>query len=269
MGGRPTQFIQFSVSPERLFWQLLDVDGMLPGTLGFAIVGVVAGGPGARFLGALFAVALVQVAALMAYQGHRMVLFLLPIYALLVAAGIVSIVDAARARLLATRTWMLRVAAPFALHAVLLALATREPENLARAYPTRFLFPDHSREGSSETRTNLRWLAGALGPDDVVVTSSPWITDYYLGRTDGFLRQRRVKRTFVPFEEDADEYFGAPLYDEWSDIERAIEALRPDQTLWLVADHKAEILVSKELRTQIHRTFDLVRESDNLRIYNR
>ena len=267
MGGNPRDFIQFSLSPERLFWHLLDVDGMLPGTLAFAILGVVAGGPGARFLAVVFAVALAQVAALMAYQGHRMVLFLLPLYALLVAAGLRAVVDAARAGVLVTRPWRLRIGGAVVFHAILIAVATFAPRHLGRAYPTAYLFPDHSDEGSSETRRNLRWLATALRPDDVVLTSNPWITDYYLDRTDGFLRQRREKRKFFPFEEDADEYFGAPIYDEWSDIEAAANALRSDQVLWLVADHKSELLWSIELRAHVQAAFDLVRENERLWIF--
>lgn len=267
MGGQPRDFIQFSLAPDRLFWNLLDVDGMLPGTLAFAVLGVLAGGTGARFLAVVFAVALAQVAALMAYQGQRMVLFLLPLYALLVAAGLRAVVDAARARVLATRPWRLRIEGAVVFHAILIALATFLPKHLGRAYPTAYLFPDHREEGSSDTRRNLRWLAEALGPDDVVLTSNPWITDYYLGRTDGFLRQRREKRKFGPFEEDADEYFGAPIYDEWSDIEAAMKALGPDRTLWLVADHKSEILWSIELRARVQAAFDLVRESENLWIF--
>src|SRR5204862_7897433 len=64
MGGQPRDFIQFSLEPKRLFWHLLDVDGMLPGTLALAVLGVVAGGRGARFLAVVFAIALAQVAAL-------------------------------------------------------------------------------------------------------------------------------------------------------------------------------------------------------------
>ena len=42
-------------------------------------------------------------------------------------------------------------------------------------------------------------LAEKIQPEDRVISTNPWVTNYYLGRVDGLLRERRVEdRATVP-----------------------------------------------------------------------
>jgi hypothetical protein len=73
------------------------------------------------------------------------------------------------------------------LHATLIAWR-RSAQHLRRAYLTTYLFPDH-REGSSDAAESS--VAREHSGPTTSSREQSLDADYYLGRTDGFRRQRR------------------------------------------------------------------------------
>ncbi len=269
--GLPPRFLDFSLSPERIFWHTLNVDGMLPGTMWLAAVGAFVllrhEERARRFIPVTFAVTLVCIAALLVHTGHRMVLFLLPLYALLVAQGVVSLVGAIRDP--ASRPFVRRAAlVSLGIYTSALGIAWGVPDRLRRAYPTAYLFPERSREGHVEVKDELLALRAELLPGDLVLTSNPWVSDYYLGRTDGILRQRLTESgNFTSFSKHRDEYFGARIYDKWSRIDALLAKLEPGQRVWFIAETKSDVYWSPEFTQEFEARFPRTNTSERLRVH--
>ena len=269
--GNPVRFLDFSLAPERYFWHLLHVDGMLPGTLWLAGVGGVAifrdDARARRFLPVLFGTAFLSIVALLVHNGHRMVLFLLPLYALLVAHGGLTLARALRDRVsLAPVVRSAGVAA--VTYGACLGVAGLVPERLAWAYPTTYVAPDRSREGHPDIERELLALRTKLRPDDLVLTSNPWVSHHYLGKTDGILRQRVTESgLFKTFKLRRNEYFGARIYDKWSRIDALLATLLPGQRAWMVAERKSDVFWSPVFLAEFERRFPRANDNERLRIY--
>ncbi len=269
-GGNPPDFFEFSLSPTRFFWHLLHLDGMLTGTLGLALLGAITaagGAPGARFLLVMLAVPFVQVALVMDQTGHRIVLFLLPLYALFVAFGLASLVAAIRDRSLPPRLLIATLLAG-ALQGGAVLVAAQRPKAMKAVYASGYLLPDQSRQGHPEIERELRWLRTQVADEDLVLTSNPWISDHYVGKTDGIIRQHpNGARGFTTFPEPRDEYFGALIYDQIEELDTLLAGLARSQRVWIVLDTKADVYCSSEFRAGVAARLTRVNKSRRVRIY--
>lgn len=264
-GGNMPDFLAFSLDPDRFLYHLVHMDGLLPGTFWLALVGTVAavrGDRNLRFAAVSCWVAFAQVALVMTEAGHRMVLFLLPLYAITVAGGV---------RALATSP---RRAGIGAIGALILYFGLVYSEAWTgtrqhKVYAGGWLLPDQSREGDVAYAEELRAVLPRIAPDDLVLSSNPWITDYYLGRTDGMVRERLLRKgnTFTTYDEPRDEYFGALLYDETAKIDALVATLAPGQRAWLTLDFKADVFVSPAFRAHLATVFTRVNASDVVEIW--
>ena len=71
-----------------------------------------------------------------------------------------------------------------------------------------------------------RDLKRQIEPDDVIISSTPQITKYYLGRVDGFILKHYIDHL-------TDEYLGIPLVDTIDEM----EALRNGKRqVWIIVD---------------------------------
>ena len=170
----------------------------------------------------MLAVPFVQVALVMDQTGHRIVLFLLPLYALFVAFGLASLVAAIRDRSLPPRLLIATLLAG-ALQGGAVLVAAQRPKAMKAVYASGYLLPDQSRQGHPEIERELRWLRTQVADEDLVLTSNPWISDHYVGKTDGIIRQHpNGARGFTTFPEPRDEYFGATTRSRsWTPFWRA------------------------------------------------
>lgn len=77
-----------------------------------------------------------------------------------------------------------------------------------------------------------------LGPGDVVITSNPWVTYYYLKDFDYFIRQKLYKdRGWDAFPFDRDEYYNSPIIDTLPELQDIMQ--NPEiNRVWVIADGK-------------------------------
>jgi hypothetical protein len=137
-----------------------------------------------------------------------------------------------------------------------------------KTYSSLYLVPGRTPEGHPETKRELLALRPKLRPNDLVLTSNPWVTDYYLGRTDGFLRQRALgSRRFGTFSEARDEYFGTLIYDSPAKVDARLADLGSDQRIWLITEHKFREFSSASYRKYVQRSFARTNRSSRIPIY--
>ncbi len=266
--GAVADSIGFSVAPKRILWHLIHMDSLLPGTLGLAVLATFTAFGGdhrLRYVAALCWLPFAMVACLLVDAGQRMVLFLLPVYATLVVAG-------ARALGRAVVGRDARVIGLAAVSAVVYggtyAAAITTPTRARSVYSGGWWLPDESREGDPETAVELRALRPKIAATDLVISSNPWVTDYYLDHTDGLLRQRTGKHhVYSAFASPTDEYFGLPIYDDFSKIQAVIKDLRPGQNLWVLRDFKSDEFTSVPFRHALSQVAQRVNKSRRIRIY--
>lgn len=73
----------------------------------------------------------------------------------------------------------------------------------------------------------------SVGPGDLVISGQPTETNYYLGQVDGYLRQKMESGALSPFESQKDEYFGIPLIDT---VDELVELGKSEHRVWVIAD---------------------------------
>ena len=113
----------------------------------------------------------------------------------------------------------------------------------------------------NETAKNYyRELRGQIQPGDLVLTTNPWVTTFYIGQVDGFVREQRDSDGFSIFESPTDEYFGTQLVDHLDELYTFLEG---DQKVWLLVDPKAGLYSSNDTRNFIREMFE--RHSEGLR----
>lgn len=111
-------------------------------------------------------------------------------------------------------------------------------------------------------------LESAIQVDDVVISSNPWVTDFYLERVNGWLREKRLRQkgegAFAAFDSPTDEYFGIPLIDTPEEL----WALRGSaRRVWVITDTKVERWSSSAMRDLLERHFRSYRADKYLTVY--
>ncbi|MEZ4653827.1 MAG: glycosyltransferase family 39 protein [Candidatus Eisenbacteria bacterium] len=197
----------------------------------------------------------------------RIWIMTLPVYLLLVITGVghgfrtLLPAGRSRGRAVAAVGW-----------AALLVCATSLHFGAAR-YP-RMLVDAYRRPGSRPTdrcapavKEAHRELQRVLLPGDEIVATNPWITDYYLGRVDAFLRERRDPDSptgFRAFSSPSDEYLGIPLIDTPEELAAVADRRRRS---WIVIDPKFERYASAATHAFVERVLTRYMQSDLLEIY--
>jgi len=277
-GGRPPNFIGFNGSPIHLAWQLLQFDAMVAGTLWLTLLGLLVAWQrwrmqltGPPFVALVWIAATLQVALLMRLYAPRFFYFLLPLYTVLAALGLVTLgraIIGARHRSRHRAIYWGAILALMAYTGGVLAAKKTVSRRFRETYRAPYLLPNRTREGHLETKQELLALQAKLGPSDLVLTSNPWVTDYYLGRTDGLLRQRVLRsRRFGTFPEPRDEYFGTLIYDSPAELDALLAHLRPGQHVWLVTERKFKVFSSRGYKKYVEHTFARANQSSRVRIY--
>jgi hypothetical protein len=201
-------------------------------------------------------------------QAHsRFWVMLLPLHALLVCRGGAGVAEWARAAAVspASRRLMALTCVSWPLIVLGASAAAFGPAvYLAFVREAYGMPPCRTATCSMDIAAEHMKLRDVLAPGDVVVTSNPMVTYYYLGQVDGFLRERRDGARFVPFQHVRDEYFGIPLIDRVSEL----TALRDSgRRIWIVMDYKVRSYVSRATRDFVTGSFAPFLEGNALSIY--
>jgi 4-amino-4-deoxy-L-arabinose transferase-like glycosyltransferase len=86
---------------------------------------------------------------------------------------------------------------------------------------------------SVRIEAEYRALGRELGDSDVIVSTNPFVANYYLGHVDGWLVQRQVGSDLVAFDAPKDEYFGVDLVDRPSDL---MDLKRAQRRVWVIVE---------------------------------
>jgi 4-amino-4-deoxy-L-arabinose transferase-like glycosyltransferase len=220
-----------------------------------------AASPGIAYLGTVVMLGSLAVAAATRDPEARFWMYIVPPYVLLLSVSLLAFQDwwsspQARKRIGGISS---RRAAALGLGgwvAVLLAgmgLAggwARYPRLVTAAYGQ----PCLESRCSPAVESQYERLRRVVLPEDAVISSNPWVTYYYLGRLDGFAKERRRGNGgFEPFPIATDEYFGVPLLDTAAEVKALA---RSSRRVWILADYKFGRYSSPEVQRAVKRAFD-------------
>ena len=95
-------------------------------------------------------------------------------------------------------------------------------------------------------------------PEDLIISTNPWLTNYYLGRVDGLLREKREGvGGFTSFDRSTEEYFGITLIDT---LDELLQLAEEDKRVWVLLDGKTSLNSSQQTTRFVdaayHRLYD-------------
>ena len=198
----------------------------------------------------------------------RFWLNVVPIYAVIVGASIAVgaesyggavkrwVVD--RSESLGVALWPLAGAGIVALLIVYVALGAPAIEGVAPCQGKGLRCQKTIEEHYAYLRTLMR-------PGDVVISTNPIVTKYYLGRVDGFLREKKDREgAFAAFAFPTDEYLGIQMIDTLEELE---VLLHNPSRVWVVADPKVKGASSDETRRFLQANFARLHHDDLITTY--
>lgn len=109
-------------------------------------------------------------------------------------------------------------------------------------------------------------ISALIQEGDLIVSSNPFVTSYYLGNVHRYLRDKFVVAgdgTVTTFDFLEDEYFGVPLVDH-KDL---VKLLNSDQRVWVITDERVEWISSPEVRNILATSYTNALESGRLTTY--
>jgi len=205
----------------------------------------------------------------------RLFLFILPIYVLVISIGLIAILESLgmmNRKLLVERISTRWVAA-LLISGMLLVnggflLFERDPvyadfyfHKVKSAFDISCNIEGNNSRCSKKIKHHYDDLRKLVKRDDLIISSNPQVTQYYLGRVDGFLR--------LNFEKDGirasevftiDEYIGIPIIDSESEVN---EILSGNRRVWIITDYWTQIVQSGVAITHVEfikNTLDVYRD---------
>ena len=116
---------------------------------------------------------------------------------------------------------------------------------------------------SSQVGAAYRALRSEVAEGDLVISTNPFVANYYLGRIDGWLVQQQTPSGPTPFEgSTTDEYFGIPIIDTESELlDLELDARR----VWVLIDYDTKI--DSSMLALLTSSFSKHAESGALAVY--
>ncbi len=215
--------------------------------------------PGLAYLILLFTFSFLVYGFVVKSGGHRLIFFILPVYALLAAYGVLIFSLAAkrfaragfreserRERYLLPSLLIIGLTLSVALAS--LKQIAYDNQQSSIEFITRSLQAGPSFGTLAKTAYGLpcidfqcdtnrvmfyRELKLDLNPSDLVLSSSPLMTNYFLGKVDGWIFNRDDSRTYMALENGpVDEYLGIPIIDN---VEELIELENGGHRVWVIS----------------------------------
>ncbi len=204
--------------------------------------------------------------------GGRIWFFLLPAYAVLACLGLRALAHAvvAAVRGLGTgrpalqQTLALLPAGCFVVGGAV-ALLTSGPgvAALAQAYG----LPCRGASGCErDIRAHYASLVRQVEEEDLVISTNPAVTHFYLGRVDGLLREKVAGLDGRPYTKtyESDSHFPVPIVDDTAEL----EALRQGhRRVWVIVDGKLEPDATTDLRDLLQREYEVVQRNGPIATY--
>jgi 4-amino-4-deoxy-L-arabinose transferase-like glycosyltransferase len=230
-------------------------------------------GQGLIYAAIIFIVSALGVATVILTSQSRFWLFLIPIYVPLLWLCIIEIGKLLkesrtgnflpfwrRPYILVSGLIVWAIVVFFIAHFVHFRFAYVELVSEAFGWPCRSQFTECSKV--------VRNQYAALGPEvkdtDLLISSNPWVTSYYMGRVDAYYRERLEESTFTTFDNPTDEYLGISFVDSPQKIR---ELSNSPRRVWVFSDFKSRLFVSEESRKLLDETFFVYDEGTLMTIY--
>ena len=109
-------------------------------------------------------------------------------------------------------------------------------------------------------------LESQIQPNDVIISSNPFVTAYYLGRVDGYLRDKviiNLDGTEERFDYLEDEYFKIPLMDA-SDLQAH---LANDSRVIVISDIRTQWISNEETQNLLRDEYEQFRSDEVVTTY--
>ena len=224
-------------------------------------------GRGDMDLAALFLFAVFAIAGLLlvmrwpeSESGARMWFFLLPSYSLLVTYGVLAVAEsfglngASRLghRITGWRVPALLLTAALAAN-VLIGTVGREIRYMDVLLKAGYGIPCRASNCNRGIAQHYEVIGQALGAGDTIITSNPAVTQYYLGRVDGLLRERIYEGgKLVTMSSPSDDQFDVPVVDTVEELRGLLDA--PGR-VWVIADYKIGIGSTEEMQRFLEKQY--------------
>ncbi len=233
--------------------------GFIP-FLGFAAIGILRRRWRDIHPSAIYAVAIITISAAITAVGTsevsvRMWFFVLPFYELLAAMAGAYLIGRYRQRVLdwlGKKTSQTQLAAISLLTPVVVVIAVAGFYALASSYAgevSRIVGPPcQGNDCDIAIRNHYAQIRADILPDDIIISSNPFVTHHYLGRVDGYLRDKAIigrDRSITRFDYLTDEYFGKPLFDS----QDLAGLLNDPRRVWVITDERVAWISSEETMT--------------------
>lgn len=233
---------------------------------------------GLLFISLFLAISLVLVFANVRTGGGRVFLNLLPIFSLIVSASVAEIIEKSippvkklMSKYVRTNT-RIRVifagvgamAAGFAILLTAIYLVGPQLSIVAKLSMPPCSVGNWQCESLIES--HYIGLREDVGSNDIIITSNPFVTNYYLGRVHGFFRERSLDQgNFATFDSPTDEYFGVQIIDSIDELD---DLFLRDERVWVITDPKISWALSVDTVNHLSETFCLVRSDALMTTYN-
>lgn len=134
------------------------------------------------------------------------------------------------------------------------------------AFRAAYGFPCQNEECHPQIKQDYKTLKPHIRPQDLVFSTNPWVTRYYLGQVDGFLREKKEGNGFSSFDHPRDEYLGIPLIDKVDELQ---ESQKKGRNLWILLDYKKEEFLSEKTLDFIKNHFPLYHQDPFFSVYKK
>jgi hypothetical protein len=107
-------------------------------------------------------------------------------------------------------------------------------------------------------------LRPLLEEDNVIISTRPFVTSYYLGRPHGWMRQKKSGTRYTAFESSTDPYFGISLIDTRDEL---VQLAYSPQRAWIITQTRDERAVSANMMALLQQLFRVHGEPGPLTVY--
>ena len=98
-------------------------------------------------------------------------------------------------------------------------------------------------------------LRQGVAPQDLIISSNPWLTNYYLGRVDGHLGAKMGRDGMTTFDYLTEEYFGIPIIDTTDEL---LQLATGNERVWVISEPLEFQFASRETLDILDRLYEKV-----------
>jgi 4-amino-4-deoxy-L-arabinose transferase-like glycosyltransferase len=107
-------------------------------------------------------------------------------------------------------------------------------------------------------------LRPLVGENDLIISTNPLTSSYYLSRIDGWFVQRWVGTGLTAFDSSTDEYFGIPLIDTHDEL---LELKHSPRRVWIITSTRQLRYLSVDMMDLLQKAFRAFGERGPLTVY--